>query len=91
MSDFLDELKTEVNGELGRLDPNSRWGKMIKQAIGEIERRDIEIARLREALQDITDAVGSYEEASDKLIAGSRIAGAWHRARAALAGEEMQK
>lgn len=44
MNDFLQELRTEVNGELGRLDPNSRWGKMISRAADEIERLHAEIA-----------------------------------------------
>ena len=52
--DFLAELRTEVNGELGRLDAGSRWGVMISKAADAIERiareRDearAEIERLR--------------------------------------------
>lgn len=58
-----------------------------KQAL-DIVTRGQEVGRLREVLEEITDAVGSYETAKDKMLAGSRIAGAWHKASAALAEKE---
>ena len=36
-NDLVNRLRTEVNGELGRLDADSRWGLMISEAADRIE------------------------------------------------------
>ena len=62
--------------------------KERREKAAEIKRLNAENARLREALKEITDAVGSYQTARDKMVAGSRITGAWYKASATLAEKE---
>jgi hypothetical protein len=74
--DFLQELRTEVNGELGRLDAGSRWGVMISKAADEIERLRAEndmqrivlkraLALVLEAARITRPALAKPEERSD--------------------------
>jgi hypothetical protein len=60
-NDLVKRLRTETNGDLGRLDAGSRWGMMIVEAADRIEELEAIVNKYRYTVAQIKHWIATGE------------------------------